>query len=42
MKQFEYHIDFNLNMETFNKLGSDGWELVAVCEGRGFFKRQLS
>lgn len=41
--QWEYqvvHTDDNQSIAPFNKLGNEGWELVSVDGGWGFFKRQ--
>ena len=43
MKKFEYNLFFDrrLELEQFNKLGEEGWELVthtiAVSTGGGFY-----
>lgn len=41
MKQFEYFIisAYELNRVELNKLGSEGWELVAFNYGWAYFKR---
>jgi hypothetical protein len=50
MKKFEYQTikfggDESSLLQTLNKVGSDGWELVQVAEASGqylmFFKREL-
>lgn len=36
---WEYRVDTDLGEERLNALGAEGWELVAVQEGAGYFKR---
>ena len=42
MKQFEYKVytPFLASDEKLNKLGAEGWELVAVDGGTFYFKRE--
>jgi len=46
-KKYEYTISFSDDLYQLNKMGSQGWELVAVThrngyEARCYFKRELS
>ena len=33
-----YHADFE---ELFNKLGAEGWELIAIDSNKAYFKRVI-
>ncbi len=44
MKQFEYKVEENRNESELNKLGSEGWELVAILHKNFiyfYFKREI-
>lgn len=37
--KWEYRREYNLIYAALDELGRDGWELVAIHEGIGYFKR---
>lgn len=44
MKKYEYYVTTMFQgdrTEGLNKLGSDRWELIAVCDNSFYFKREV-
>jgi hypothetical protein len=42
MQQWDYHIEeLVANEKVLKRLGQEGWELIAVHNGFGYFKRPI-